>query len=97
MSYFIDTVVKPLDQQIHDINNDIANGNNSFVKVKEEKDGSKYWTLPYTRKNEKIINPFYSMLPNISITHLLQIVNEQTGFINEFTHIKPHYAKSKMD
>ena len=97
MSCFIDTVVKPLDQQIHDINNDIANGNNSFVKIKEEKDGSKYWTLPYTRKNEKIINPFYSMLPNISITHLLQIVNEQTGFINEFTHIKPHYSKSKMD
>ena len=97
ISDFIDTHVKPLDKQIRDINEDIANGNNPFVKVKEEKDGSKYWTLPYTRKNEKITNPFYSKLPNISINHLLQIVNNQTGFINEFTHIKPHYAKSKMD
>jgi hypothetical protein len=25
------------------------------------------------------------------------VVHERTGFLNEFTHIKPHYAKSKMD
>ena len=201
MSHFIETHVKPLDQDIRDINEDIANGNNPFVKVKIGKDaykqydyrsmlvdenqeslglnefgfkireqniegtkellcfaegkkdpliikvkleenshgiaqtaydkllkqvtasaeieltpkekrqifdftlfnkhihlnGPRDWTLPYTRKNEKITNPFYSKLPNISINHLLQMVNDQTGFINEFTHIKPHYAKSKID
>lgn len=97
VGHFIDTQVKPLDQQIQDLNQDIKNGNNDYVKMKKEKDGKEYWTLTYTRKSEKIDNPFYSKLANISIIHLLQIVNEQTGFLNEFTHIKPHYAKSKVD
>lgn len=94
---FIETQVKPLDQQIRNLNEDIRSGRNQYVKIKKDKDGREDWTLPYTRKNKEITNPFYSTLPNISITHLLQVVNERTGFLNEFTHIKPHYAKSKMD
>ncbi len=97
ISHFIETHVKPLDQHIKDINEEISSGQNSHVKVKKDKEGSKFWTLPYTRKNEKIENPFYATLPNISITQLLQMVNERTGFLNEFTHIKPHYSKSKRD
>ena len=100
VGHFIDTQVKPLDQQIRDLNQDIQNGNNNYVKIKKEKtenEERECWTLPYTRKSEKIDNPFTSKLAKISIIHLLQIVNEQTGFLNEFTHIKPHYAKSKVD
>ncbi len=97
VSHFIETHVKPLDQQIKDINEAIANGDNPYVKVKKDKDGSSLWTLPYTRKNEKIDNPFYGNLPSISITQLVQMVHEQTGFLNAFTHIKPHYSKSKKD
>ncbi len=97
VSHFIETHVKPLDQQIKDVNEAIANGDNLDVKVKKDKDGSSLWTLPYTRKNEKIDNPFYGNLPSISITQLLQMVHEQTGFLNAFTHIKPHYSKSKKD
>ena len=97
ISHFIETHVKPLDQHIKDINEEISLGHNSDVKVKKDKDGSRFWTLPYTRKNEKIDNPFYETLPNISITQLLQMVNERIGFLNEFTHIKPHYSKSKRD
>ena len=97
IDHFIETQVKPLDQQIKDLNEDIRSGRNQYVKIKKDKDGQQDWTLPYTRKDKEINNPFYSTLPNISITHLLQVVNERTGFLNEFTHIKPHYAKSKMD
>ena len=95
--HFIETEAKPLDQRIRDVNMSIVSGNNKFVKVKEETDGSKSWTLPYARKNAEIQNPLYAAVPNISITHLLQVVNEHTHFINEFTHIKPHYSKSKVD
>jgi len=97
INHFIETQVKPLDQQIKDLNEDIRSGRNQHIKIKKDKDGREDWTLPYTRKAKEINNPFYSSLPNISITHLLQVVNERTGFLNEFTHIKPHYAKSKMD
>lgn len=94
---FIEEHVKPLDKQIESLNEDINSGQNEHIKVKKDKDGALFWTLPYTRKNEEIKNPFYEELPNISITNLLHVVNEKTGFINEFTHIKPHYSKSKRD
>jgi TnpA family transposase len=97
VAHFIETHVKPLDQKIKDINEAITDGDNLYVKVKKDKEGSTFWTLPYTRKNEKIDNPFYGNIPSISIIQLLQIVNEQTGFLNAFTHIKPHYSKSKRD
>jgi len=94
---FIETQVKPLDEQIKNLNEDIKNKRNPYVKIKKDKDEKEYWTLPYTRKNCDINNPFYKTLPNISVTNLLQVVHEHTGFLNEFTHIKPHYSKSKMD
>jgi hypothetical protein len=86
-----------LDKQIETLNEDIKSGQNEYIKIKKDKDGSRFWTLPYTRKNIDIKNPFYEELPNISITNLLHVVNEKTGFINDFTHIKPYYSKSKRD
>jgi TnpA family transposase len=97
ISHFIETRVKPLDQKIMDINEAITNGDNEYVKLKKDKTGETSWTLPYTRKDKKINNPLYATLPNISIIQLLQAVNDQVGFLNAFTHIKPYYSKSKRD
>ncbi|MDP2193937.1 MAG: Tn3 family transposase [Alphaproteobacteria bacterium] len=94
---FIEEHVKPLDKKIESLNEDINSGKNEHIKVKENKDGERFGTLPYTRKNAEIKNPFYEELPNISITNLLHVVDEKTGFINDFTHIKPYYSKSKRD
>ena len=92
---FIHNKAKPLDEKITTINEAICEGNNSDVKIKTAKDGSTSWTLPYTRKSIELNNPFYSNLSQVSIIRVLRFVNQQTLFMNQFTHIKPHYAKAK--
>lgn len=97
LSQFIEEKAKPLDKKIIDVNEAIASGENPYVKLKRNKDGSTIWTLPYTKKSLELNNPFYEKLPPISIIRIMQFVNEQTQFMRQFTHIKPHYSKSQLD
>jgi len=97
VSKFIEENAKPLDQKIIAVNEAIASGENPYVKIKQKKDGSIIWTLPYTKKSFELNNPFYEKLPPISIIRILQFVNEKTQFMRQFTHIKPHYSKSQLD
>lgn len=94
---FINKKARPLDDKIIRVNEAIIDGSNNDVKIKTAKDGSFLWTLPYQKKEFEINNPFYNNLPQVSIARLLRFVNQKTSFINQFTHIKPHYAKAKLD
>jgi TnpA family transposase len=88
---------KPLDDKIVAVNEAILEGKNPDLKVKKAKDGTASWTLPYQKKESEINNPFYNNFPQVSIAEVLRFVNQKIQFINEFTHIKPHYAKAKLD
>ena len=95
---FINEKAKPLDKKIILLNEAILDDNNSpGVKIKAGKNGTTSWTLPYIKKSTELNNPFYKNLSQISIFQILQYVNNQTQFIKQFTHIKPHYAKAKFD
>lgn len=94
---FIDERAKPLDERIIRINEEIRSGKNDHVRIKTLKDGSETWTLPYTKKQFAINNPFYEILPKASIIEVLRFVEKCTGFMTAFTHIKPHYSKSRLD
>lgn len=97
MDEFIEQKAKPLDRKIILVNEEILNGNNPHIKIKSEKDGSKKWTLPYTKKSDDINNPFYGRLPHVNIIQVLRFVNQKIKFMDQFTHIKPHYSKAKFD
>jgi TnpA family transposase len=94
---FINEKARPLDEKIILLNEAIDAGNNPDVKIKKAKNGTVTWTLPYTKKSTEINNPFYDKLPQVSIAQILTYVNKQAQFIKHFTHIKPHYAKAKLD
>jgi TnpA family transposase len=94
---FIEEKAKPLDKKIIAINEAIQNGQNPDVKIKTAKNGSIIWTLPYTKKDIELNNPFYEKIPTVSISQVLHFVNQHTRFIQQFTHIKPHKAKSQLD
>lgn len=94
---FIEEKAKPLDKKIIEINETIQKGQNSDVKIKTAKDGSIIWTLPYTKKDIELNNPFYEKIPTVSISQVLHFVNQHTRFIQQFTHIKPHKAKSQLN
>lgn len=97
LSHFIEEKAKPLDEKLIAVNEAIMSRENTYVKLKQIKDGSTIWTLPYTKKSLELNNPFYEKLPPISIIRIMQFVNEKTQFLKEFIHIKPHYAKSQLD
>ncbi|MBF0298692.1 MAG: Tn3 family transposase [Oligoflexia bacterium] len=94
---FIKERATPLDQKIIAVNEEITSGNNHYVKLKKEKDGSIIWTLPYTKKSVELNNPFYEKLPSISIVRIMEFVNGQTQFMRQFTHFKPYCSKSHLD
>ena len=96
-SKFINEHAKPLDKKIFILNDSIREDKNSEVKIKILKDGSSTWTLPYTKKLIELNNPFYSKLSPVNIIQVLRFVNQKTQFMEQFTHIKPHYSKSKRD
>lgn len=96
-SQFIDEVGKSVDDKIIAVNEAIISGANPYVKIKEQKDGSKTWTLPYTKKSLDLNNPLYAKLPPVNIFQVLRFANQRADLMQCFTHIKPHYAKSKQD
>lgn len=97
LDQFIEEKAKPLDKKIIEINEAIQNGQNPDVKIKTAKDGSIIWTLPYTKKDIELNNPVYEKIPTVGISQVLHFVNQHTRFIQQFTHIKPHKAKSQLD
>ena len=97
LTEFIMEKGKPLDDKIVAVNEAILEGKNPDLKVKKAKDGTASWNLPYQKKESEINNPFYNNFPQVSIAEVLRFVNQKIQFINEFTHIKPHYAKAKLD
>lgn len=97
LTQFLHEKTKPLDERIMRINDEIRSGKNEHIKIKTLKDGSETWTLPYTKKQLELNNPFYEMLPKVGIVEVLRFVGKCTGFMTTFTHIKPHYSKSGLD
>lgn len=86
-------------------NQRIQNGENTSIQIKKEeiiqKDGKDInvvdWTLPYEKNEEEINNPFYDKLPQVSLNQVLKFVQEKTGFLDELTHLKPRYVKTKAE
>ena len=99
------TLEKDYNELLSQANQRIQNGENTSLRIKKEeiiqKDGKDIkvvdWTLPYEKNEEEIDNPFYDKLPQVSLNQVLKFVQEKTGFLDEFTHLKPRYVKTKAD
>ena len=79
------------------VNERISNGENKHVKIKCHRDGTKSWTVPYPKRNDETNNPFYDNVETITISEAFDFVESRFKFMKAFTHIKPHYSKSKQD
>ncbi len=96
-SEFIEEKARPINSSIKRIHTAIIKGEADFIKVKNHKDGTKSWTIPYTKKETEVNNPIYQKMPRINILKVAQFVGKKTRFTRCFTHIKPHYSKSRQD
>lgn len=80
------------------VNKHIRSGENTSLKIQYNKQGDIVkWTLPYTRLDDGINNPFYEKLHVSSIADILRFSAENTGFLKSFSHLQPKYSKSTPD
>ncbi|MDZ4150857.1 MAG: Tn3 family transposase [Methylicorpusculum sp.] len=80
------------------VNEHIHSGENTSLKIQHNKQGDIVkWTLPYTRLDDGINNPFYEKLHVSSIADILRFSAQTTGFLKSFSHLKPKYSKSTAD
>jgi TnpA family transposase len=102
LSMDIEDLLNKLDASLKEkyamVNQHINNGENTSFKIHRNKKGELVkWTLPYTRLDDGINNPFYEKLRVSSIGDILKFSAEATGFIKSFSHFQPKYAKSHPD
>lgn len=87
-----------LKNKFSSVNEHINSGENTSLKLKYNKKGEfTKWTLPYTRLNNEINNPFYEKIPLINIGDIIGFAADTTGFMKVFTHLQPKYAKTQPD
>lgn len=87
-----------LDDKYDRVNQHIRRGENTSLKLKYNKKGELVkWTLPYTRLDDGVNNPFYEKLRVSSIGDILKFATDATGFMKSFIHLQPKYSKSTPD
>jgi TnpA family transposase len=93
-------------KRLLEVNEHIKSGENKSVHIKKESivikdDGEPEkiveWTLPYPKKEEEINDPFYEQFAHIGLSQVLHEVNKHCSLMDEFTHIKSRYSKTKAD
>lgn len=89
-------IKKELDEFYQLVNQRIINNENKSVKI-ERHDNKTRLILQYNSKEDLTNHHFFSKLPQVNITEVLQFAQQRTNFLKAFTHIKPHYAKANKD
>lgn len=90
----LENILEPL---IIRVNQRISNGENKHVKIVRHRNGEVHWTIAYPKQNTEIDNPFYDQLEIKTISEIFDFVAKNCYFMKAFRHIKPRYAKSKLD
>lgn len=91
---FLEDIVE---KQIERTNRRALNGENKDIKITHHRDGSVTWTIPYPKKNTEYNDPFFDNVEYVTISEVYDFVAQKFCFMKAFTHIKPHFSKSKQD
>ena len=86
-----------LSQRYKEINDNIKNGNNKHIKLRESKQNSISWRLPYKKQDEAVNNPFYENIPNTNLSVVVRFAAENSIFYKAFTPLLPRQAKKTIN
>lgn len=90
----LDRLQVNLKERYERVNSHIESGENTSLKITYNKKGEFLkWTLPYTRLDDGVNNPFFNKLRVTGVSDILKFTAEATGFMGAFTHLQPKYAK----
>ncbi len=89
--------LKVLDNLIHEVNQNILNNKNPYIKFKKN-DPKRKWHLEYKGvENKEVNNPIFKKIPKIDLANLIWLVNKKTHFFNAFTHILKKNTSLEID
>lgn len=83
---------KTLDSLLIKVNHRLTSGKNKHINLKQEGQLLK-WTLPYQKRPALINNPFFFQLPQVDIVDVLYFVDQQCGFLQQFSALQAHATK----
>src|SRR5665811_1129677 len=84
----LEELKRKVERKFKKVDRSILKGENKYVKVSGKKaDGSTKWQLEYPRAKENVGHTLFRQFPSINIAGLMNMVNEHTGFLDEFSHI----------
>lgn len=90
------TLEQVLEERLRTVNQRIAAGENAHFQL-QRRSPQLQWTLQYPRSSEPVNHPFFDGLKQVSISSVLQFVNQQCQFMEAFTHVLGRYAKQEAD
>ncbi|MEL6256250.1 MAG: Tn3 family transposase [Bacteroidota bacterium] len=86
-----------LEQKFKKVNDAILKGKNEYVKITGQKaDGSHKWQLDYPKISDKVNHSFFDQFSSIPIASLMDWVDQQTGFLAQFSHILGKNVSQKI-
>jgi len=84
----LEELKQELDAKFKRVNESILKGENKYVKIDGQKpDGSTKWTLQYPSITNNVNHTLFSQFRSRNIAELIDMVQNHTGFMGEFTHI----------
>ncbi|GAA5530783.1 Tn3 family transposase [Herpetosiphon gulosus] len=90
------TLKQELEARIRAVNARIKAGKNPHVTIKSGKKRTT-WSVRYPRPRDPINHAVFDTVPQVSITSVLQFVEERCPFLQAFTHVSGRYQKPPTD
>ena len=79
------------------VNASIESGENTFIKIKNDKKGNRVWRLTPLELQSDPNDGLFSLLQQRSIVDVIQFVNHKTHFCRAFDPILPKSGKTEQD
>lgn len=97
VSELLEELKQKVEAKFKKVNQSILKGENKYVKISGKRaDGSTKWQLEYPKTTENVNHNLFRQFPSTNIAGLMNMVNEHTGFLDEFTHILGKEATNEM-
>ncbi|OJX14192.1 MAG: hypothetical protein BGO77_00430 [Caedibacter sp. 37-49] len=79
------------------VNDAIENGRNTYIKIKNDKNGNRVWRLTPLELQSDPNSSFFALLQQRSIVDIIQFVDHKTQFCRAFEPILPKSTKTEQD
>eukprot|EP01086_Lenisia_limosa_P011649 TRINITY_DN379_c0_g1_i10.p1 TRINITY_DN379_c0_g1~~TRINITY_DN379_c0_g1_i10.p1 ORF type:complete len:1007 (-),score=93.96 TRINITY_DN379_c0_g1_i10:801-3821(-) len=81
--------------RLHEVSEYLERSDNRDV-ILRPKGGKHLWRLPTASKKHLVNNPFFQQMRAISVADVLRVVDQDTGFIDDFEHVLGMNSKSRQ-